>query len=135
MFKELLLENKILTEAGGWESYKKELERIVKKYKKYETDSSTTKSAPDTSKFVAVHQGFIQLREKHVVYGGTYGLDRFLPYAVVIGTNVNDKIKTKIIKEVTKVSKKYEDKLTIDNNKVFFIEKYGSAYHTFGLGN
>jgi hypothetical protein len=138
MFKELFLESKnikdkILTES--WDAYKKDLEKIVKKYKKYEAKDSSVPSAPDTSRFRATKGGQIELRENETLDGGSYGIDRFLPYAVIVGSNVDRKIRDKIEKDVEKVSEKHKDSVTIGNDPVYFLKKSGSAYSTFGLGN
>ena len=80
------------------------LKRIVDKYEKYEVDSSSSPSAPNTSIFRASHSGSINtgvmFNRSSVSHGEVFYVD--------IGYNIDGKIKKKLVAELDKFISKYK---------------------------
>ena len=70
---------------GGWNDLKDKLSELADEYKDYNVEDETTPSAPDTSKFISVKKGDMQLREDYTYRRETWSSD-YYPYLVTIGT-------------------------------------------------
>jgi len=73
-----------------WHDIESGMEELCKKYKNYEQDNDYVPSEPDTSKFMATKRGDLGVEKKYFKRGGTYGIDKYFPYILTIGTNVKE---------------------------------------------
>jgi hypothetical protein len=121
--------------ALNWETYEKELTEIVEKYKHKATKK--TIGRPNGNGLSNVYGGNIEIRKNHIIRGGHYGFDRFCPYVITVGSNVDTATDKLIAEEFSKIKDKYLEigNLTINHNKVFDCSTFGTAYSTYGLGN
>jgi hypothetical protein len=118
--------------GGGWSNYERELEEVVNHYKDYQ--EKETVGRPNGNGHMSVYNGDIMVRKDHTIHGGTYGFDRYVPYAVTIGSNVSSSVAKQIKIEVAYISQQYSN-LTIGEHKAHFTNKYGTAYDTCGLAS
>ena len=145
-FKEILVETDLLSgelislnEAKTWTSFAKDMQKIVKKYKKYETTPSSTPVASGygNSTARAIIGGMIDYAEDFMSYGGTYGVNTYVYSAIKVGGGIDSKIKEKISSEVEKLVDKYKDALKVKNgDKLYgirFFKKSGTNFHTYGV--
>jgi len=73
-----------------WDDLENGMKQLCEKYKKYEQNNDYIPSAPDTSRFMATKRGDLGVERKYFKRGGTYGIDRYFPYILTIGTNVKE---------------------------------------------
>ena len=115
----------------GWNGYEQELSNIVAHYKT--NTKERTVGRPNGNGHMNVYSGEIEVRKNHQIHGGTYGINRSLPYAVTVGSNVEREIANEIVNEVAYVSFQFSN-LTYGDRPPYFISKYGTSFSTYGLG-
>jgi hypothetical protein len=131
------LKNRInKTPMYGWSTHRQLLEDIVDHFKEHETYTDSIPCAPDTTKFRATRSGFIKLERKHVHRGGYYGFNRYIPYAVLVGGNVDSGISSQI-EELVKMVCERSKELVVTNSddttqKGHFHSSHGTNYSTYG---
>jgi hypothetical protein len=108
------------------------LQKIVKKYKKYEVAKKTIPGEPNTSTFRATVSGFVRLDFNiDVSYGYQDFLKATLPIGLKVGSGIKLEIREKIKTEVQKVFKKYLG--SFGEHQLVFFERYGSSYSVYGI--
>jgi len=131
------------------EDFAKLCKKIVNKYKKYEKKRSMSPSAPDTSKFMAIHEGDIKYVSNDIIRGGRYGLDKFISAGIRVGFNVDGDIRKKIRNELSLAFSEWRDMFQGDSEShirlpfsetkygphysIIYLEIVGSAYSVYGI--
>lgn len=110
----------------------KQLNKIIKKYKKYEADDSSTPSAPNTGVFKAHISGKIWGIVNDYLRAGYYGVNRNYVIGVKIGGGIPLDINRKIKEEVYQVLFPYEEYNGGDGG-VMIDDSTGTNYDTIGL--
>jgi hypothetical protein len=116
----------------NWFGYGEILKHIPNVYRTHER-SETRPSNIIVNVPYHVYKGFIRVDTNWICRGGYYGFDRFLPYAVKIGSNVDNTIHNEIADYVKRVSEIYKPHLTLDGEEPFYHDAYGTAFSTYGL--
>ena len=118
-----------------WNDLREIFEDLVKKYKIFEREDDFIKSAPDTSKFIATKKGDIEVLTDYVKSGGTYGINRYFPVLLKIGSNFPydaltqnfwDKVYSELLNALLSGVK-------INNRNPFIYHFNGSAFSGIGL--
>ena len=119
----------------NWETYEQELTAIVEKYKAQATEK--TVGRPNGNGHMNVYSGEIEIRNEHTIHGGTYGINKYCPTVVTVGSNVDSETSKLIADEVKEINSEYIElgNLTINGSKVYDCSKYGTSFSTYGIGN
>lgn len=122
-----------LFQGGNSYELANELAKIIKKYKKYETETSSVGAAAGWSGTArSTVSGFIRGVTNHHSAGGMYGSGRNYPIAIQIGGGIDSSIRKKIIDEVLPLFYMLDEFNGTDGGVSLEI-KTGTNYDTIGL--
>ena len=109
------------------------MSELVDEYKEYNIEDETAPSAPDTSKFISVKKGNIQLREDYVYHRETWSSD-YYPYLVTIGTVLFHRLPDDFWYKLLNIfADAIESRFRIGGNEVRLGYIVGTAWIGFGL--
>jgi len=110
-----------------------QLAKVLKKYKKFETESTSTPAAAGWSgNMSSTKSGFIRGVANNLSSGGYYGFDRNFIIAIQIGGAIDSTTKKKIMEEVFPLFYMFDEYNNVDGGVSLTIST-GSNYDTIGL--
>jgi len=107
---------------------------IVNDYKFLENETKRVPSAPNTSIFSVIKEGFVRsMREPETFGVNQYSMGTYIHKAIQFGENIDYKEVLPILRYIMPM---FAEKLSYGNSKktIKYEEAHGSSFSTFGIG-